>query len=32
MLDILAALGLILIGTMPFWIYVIDRIGFGESR
>lgn len=31
MLDILAAVGLLLIIFLPFWIYLIDRLGFETS-
>lgn len=31
MLDMLAAVGLLLIILMPMWIYLVDRLGFEAS-
>jgi hypothetical protein len=32
MLDVLAAIGLLFIIFLPFWIYLLDRLGFEVSN
>ena len=31
-LDILAAIGLLAIISMPIWVYLVDRLGFAEDN